>query len=104
MTGASSLPSNDGNNRGGIKQSWNQARLWFDKNWNGEEETTPLLYNERGTAEDQNQQARRKRTSFRLIVTAIVLAVALVLLGVSFGLWHSKRHTQNPGKLLVNAA
>ncbi|KAL7321664.1 Vacuolar protein sorting-associated protein 70 [Mucor circinelloides] len=96
MTGSISLPSSDGNNRGGIKQSWNQARLWFDKNWNGEEETTPLLYNERGTAEDRNQQARRKRTAFRLIVTAVALAVVLALFGVSFGLWHSKRHTQKP--------
>ncbi|GAN03524.1 aminopeptidase [Mucor ambiguus] len=99
MTGAISLPLDDGSHGGSIKQSWNQARLWFDKQWNGEDETTPLLYNERGTAADQNQQARRKKTTFRLLVTGIALVLALALLGVSFGFWYTKRHAQEPAKL-----
>lgn len=89
--------SNDGSQRGSIKQSWNQARLWLDKQWNGDDETTPLLHNQRGSAAEQYQQARRKKTTFRLLVTGIALVIALALLGVSFGFWYSKRHAQKPG-------
>lgn len=97
MTAAGSLPSGDGTHGGGIKQSWSQARLWFDKQWNGEDETTPLLYNEQSNAENHQQQARRKKTTFRILVTGIALVIALALLGVSFGFWYSKRHAKNPG-------
>ncbi|KAK4521357.1 uncharacterized protein ATC70_011972 [Mucor velutinosus] len=96
MTGANSLPPGDGSHGDSIKHSWNQARIWFEKQWNGQDETTPLLYNERDTNADHRQQARRKKTAFRLLVTNIALMIALALLGVSFGFWYSKRSAQKP--------
>ncbi|KAL9542508.1 hypothetical protein MBANPS3_008580 [Mucor bainieri] len=90
MAGAISLPSDEGGGSG-IKQSWNQARDWFDKKWNGErDENTPLLNRERGTVEPP------RKTTFRIVTTIVVLVLALILLGVTVGLWFNKHHAKKP--------
>lgn len=95
MAGAISLPSDEGggNGGGGIKQSWNQAREWFDRKWNGErDENTPLLNRERGTVEPP------RKTTFRIVTTIVALVLALILLGVTVGLWFNKHHAKRPRK------
>ncbi|GAN03527.1 hypothetical protein MAM1_0042c02982 [Mucor ambiguus] len=90
MAGAISLPSDEGGGSG-IKQSWNQAREWFDKKWNGErDENTPLLNRERGTVEPP------RKTTFRIVTTIVALVLALILLGVTVGLWFNKHHAKKP--------
>ncbi|KAI8647129.1 hypothetical protein BD408DRAFT_439616 [Parasitella parasitica] len=79
MARAISLPSNDQGSSGvDIKQSWAQARKWFDKKWNGDNsENAPLLNRERGTVEPA------RRTTFRIVTTVVALVLALILLGVT---------------------
>ncbi|KAG2215545.1 hypothetical protein INT46_000351 [Mucor plumbeus] len=90
MAGAISLPS-DGGSGSGIKQSWSQAREWFDKKWNGDNnENAPLLNRERGTVEPP------RKTTFRIVTTIVALVVALILLGVTVGLWFNKHHAKKP--------
>lgn len=92
MAGAISLPSDEGNGSG-IKQSWSQAREWFDKKWNGDNsENAPLLNRERGTVEPP------RKTTFRIVTTIVALVVALILLGVTIGLWFNNHHAKKPGK------
>ncbi|KAL0137033.1 hypothetical protein V8B55DRAFT_1393706 [Mucor lusitanicus] len=85
MAGAISLPLDEGGS--GIKQSWNQALQWFDRKWNGErDENAPLLNRERGTVEHP------RKTTFRTVAITVALVSALILLGVTVGLWYSKYH------------
>lgn len=86
MSGAISLPSDERN--GGVKDSLNQARHWFDKKWNGDNsETAPLLNRERGTLEPP------RKTTFRIVVTSVLLIIALVVLGLVAGIWF--KHHEN---------
>lgn len=92
MAGAISLPPDEGNGNS-IKQSWNQARKWFDKNWNGESsEGTPLLNRERGTVEPP------RKTTFRIVTVIVALVVSLSVLGLIVGLWVNKHHAKRPSK------
>lgn len=91
MAGAISLPLDEGGS--GIKQSWNQALQWFDRKWNGErDENAPLLNRERGTVEHP------RKTTFRTVAITVALVSALILLGVTVGLWYSKYHGRKSGK------
>jgi hypothetical protein len=97
MPGAISLPSDEEN--GGFKQSFNQARNWFDKKWNGDQsEAAPLLNRERGTVEPP------RRTNFRIITTIAALVLALIALGVTVGLWFNKYYDgdNRTGKALTS--
>lgn len=91
MAGAISLPSNE--DETGIKQSWNQALRWFNRKWNGErDENSPLLNHERGTVEPP------RKTTFRTATTTVALLLALILLGVTVGLWYNKYHGKRSSK------
>lgn len=95
MTEIISLPSEEGNDSGfDVKKNWNQARLWFDKKWNGDrDENTPLLSDERSTI-----QRTTKKTTFRTVTTAIAFIVALILVGAIIDLWYNKHYAKKPGK------
>lgn len=91
MAEAISLPSDEGGN--GTKKSWNQALRWLDRKWNGErDENTPLLNRERGTIEPP------RKTTFRMVTTTVALVLALVLLGVTVGLWYNNYHGKRSSK------
>ena len=76
-----SLPSDEEN--GGFVSN---TRNWFNKRWNGNSgETIPLL----GGDHQQN-----KKTTFRVIVTGVVLLIALAVLGLVAGLWY-RHHEEN---------
>lgn len=91
MSGAISLPSDEG----GVKNSINQARDWFSKKWNGDNsETTPLLNRERGTLEPP------RKTTFRIVVTTVVLVISLAILGVIVGIWF-KHHENKPSNVYL---
>lgn len=93
MAGAISLSSNEQGGNGGVKDTLNQARHWFNKKWNGENnsETAPLLNRERGTLEPP------RKTTFRIVVTSVLLIISLLLLGLVAGLWfrhHEKKSSK----------
>ncbi|KAG2201473.1 hypothetical protein INT46_000635 [Mucor plumbeus] len=98
MTEIISLPSEEGNDSGfDVKKNWNQARLWFDKKWNGDrDENTPLLSDERSTI-----QRTTKKTTFRTVTTAIAFIVALILVGAIIDLWYNKHYAKKPENLAI---
>lgn len=90
MPGAISLPSYEQEN-GGIKKNLNQARAWFNKKWNGEDnsESTPLL---------GDDEAAPRKSKFRIIVTITAVVVALIALGAIIGLWVNRHHNKKSSK------
>jgi hypothetical protein len=91
MPGSISLPSDEESGISRVKNNLNQARNWFSKIWNGDnDEAAPLL-----------NSGRPKRNNFRLIVTSIALVVALIILGLTIGLWANKHDNKKSSKKFV---
>ncbi|KAI8371702.1 uncharacterized protein BYT42DRAFT_520161 [Radiomyces spectabilis] len=59
----------------------NRVRHWFRRQWGGQTEYAPLIDRERGTLEPP------RKTKFKIITTTVLLVIAVIVLGITFGFW-----------------